>query len=295
MDEKVFETEYGAIHYWVSRVDDGIATSAVPDASLEPGACSTLGAGDATSAPWLILLPGLTADHTTFEPQVEYFRGRVNLFSWDAPAHGASRPYPLNFSIDDMARFLAAIFEVEGIEGPVFAGQSLGGYISQAFMDLFPGRTAGFISIDSAPLKRSYYPNWEVALLRHTKLMYLSIPWAILRPWGARGASTSEAGRAQMLHFMDSYQKREYCELVAYCYAKLADAIDEDRPYKIDCPALLLCGEKDAAGDVKPFNRKWTVGESIPLVWVPGAGHLANADNPGFVNEQIEVFLEQIG
>ena len=294
MDEKVFETEHGAIHYWVSRAEDNGATSAVPEASLEPDKDPTHGAGAATSAPWLILLPGLTADHTTFAPQVEYFKGRVNLFSWDAPAHGASRRYPLNFSIDDMARILAAIFATEGIERPVFAGQSLGGYISQAFMDLYPGRAAGFISIDSAPLKRSYYPRWEVTLLRHTKLMYLSIPWAILRPWGARGASTSEAGRTQMLSFMDSYQKQEYCELVSYCYAKLADAIDEDRPYKIDCPALLLCGEKDAAGDVKPFNRKWTTGEGIPLVWVPDAGHLSNADNPAFVNEYIEAFLEQI-
>ncbi len=270
MDEKIFETEHGAIHYWVSRVDES------------------------ASALWLIMLPGLTADHSTFGPQVAHFKGHVNLFTWDAPAHGASRPYPLNFSIDDMAHLLADIFETEGIERPVFAGQSLGGYIGQAFIDLFPGCAAGFISIDSAPLKRIYYPNWEVALLRHTKLMYLSIPWAILRPWGARGASTSEAGRAQMLRFMDSYQKREYCELVAYCYAKLADAIGENRPYKIDCPALLLCGEKDAAGDVKPFNHKWTTGDNIPLVWVPGAGHLSNVDNATFVNEQIETFLDRI-
>ena len=56
----------------------------------------------------------------------------------------------------------------------------------------------------------------------------------------------------------------------------------------------LLCGEKDHAGDVKPFNRKWAAGEGFPLVWVPGAGHNSNVDKPVFVNEQIERFVEEL-
>ena len=71
----------------------------------------------------------------------------------------------------------------------------------------------------------------------------------------------------------------------------LSDAIEADRTYDIECPALLLCGERDRAGDVRALNRKWTEGEGIPLVWVPGAGHNSNVDNPAFVNEQIERFV----
>ncbi|MEE0027554.1 MAG: alpha/beta hydrolase, partial [Atopobiaceae bacterium] len=88
-----------------------------------------------------------------------------------------------------------------------------------------------------------------------------------------------------------SYTKREYCDLAAHGYKMLADAVEAERPYQIDCPALLLCGEKDHAGDVKPFNRKWASGEGIPLVWVPGAGHNSNVDAPDFVNDQIERFV----
>lgn len=71
----------------------------------------------------------------------------------------------------------------------------------------------------------------------------------------------------------------------------LADAIEANRSYNIDCPALLLCGAHDRAGDVKKFNRKWTTDEGIPLVWVPSAGHNANVDAPEFVNSQIERFV----
>lgn len=94
-----------------------------------------------------------------------------------------------------------------------------------------------------------------------------------------------------MRSFMESYTKREYMELAAHGYKMLADAIESDRTYDIDCPALLLCGEKDRAGDVEAFNRKWTAGEGISLVWVPGAGHNSNVDNPDFVNAQIAQFL----
>lgn len=249
---------------------------------------------DATAgpdAPWLVFLPGLTANHTLFDAQMAHFSGAANCLVWDAPAHGESRPYPLDFSMDDYARILHDILQVECVNQPVLVGQSLGGYVAQAYLDLFPGEAAGFVSIDSAPLKRRYYPTWEVKFLRHTKGMYLSIPWVLLKPWGAWGAATTKRGRDNMRSFMDSYTKREYCDLAAHGYRMLADAVEAERPYELGVPALLLCGEKDHAGDVKVFNRRWTRGEDIPLVWVPDAGHNANVNNPAFVNEQLERFI----
>ena len=270
MDDRTFPTPSGTVRYWV-------------DAS----------AGE--DAPWLVFLPGLTADHTLFDAQMVHFAGRASCLVWDAPAHGESRPYPLVFTMDDYARILHGILQAEGVGSPVLVGQSLGGYVAQAYLDLFPGQAAGFVSIDSAPLKRRYYPTWEVKALRHTKGMYQAIPWALLKPWGAWGAATTKHGRANMRSFMDGYAKREYVELAAHGYRMLADAIEAERSYDIDCPALLLCGEHDHAGDVKPFNRKWAAGEGLPLVWVPGAGHNSNVDNPAFVNEQIERFAEELG
>lgn len=242
-------------------------------------------------APWLVFLPGLTADHRLFDDQMAHFSGRARCLVWDPPAHGASRPFDLYFDLDGMARMLHAILGAEGVERPVLVGQSMGGYVSQAFIDLYPGEVAGFVSVDSAPLKRRYYPTWEVKFLRHTKGMYQAIPWWLLRPWGAWGVGMAERTRSQMLSFMDGYAKDEYVELAAFGYRLLADAIEAERAYDIDCPAVLLCGEHDRAGDVKPFNRKWAKGEGIPLVWVPGSGHNSNVDNPEFVNAQIEGLL----
>ena len=62
--------------------------------------------------------------------------------------------------------------------------------------------------------------------------------------------------------------------------------------YKIDCPALLLCGEKDAAGSGKRYNRRWAKEDGLPLVWLKGAGHNSNTDVPEEVNRLINEFLQ---
>ena len=35
----------------------------------------------------LVFLPGLTADHRSFDKQIPYFENRYNVIIWDAPAH----------------------------------------------------------------------------------------------------------------------------------------------------------------------------------------------------------------
>lgn len=190
-----------------------------------------------------------------------------------------------------MANSLKEILDVEGIVSPVLVGQSMGGYVAQAFMDLFPGVVSGFVSIDSCALQRGYYAGWEIAALKHTKLMYMSIPWKQLLKLGSEGCATSEYGRNLMREMMSDYGKREYCELTAHGYRALAEAIEADRAYEIDCPALLICGTKDAAGYAKRYNREWKKTTGIRVNWIEGAGHNSNTDKLEEINDLIEAFL----
>lgn len=244
------------------------------------------------SKPWLVFLPGLTADHRLFDKQVEYFAGKANVLVWDPPSHGVSRPFALDWTLDDKARWLREIFDAEGVESPVLVGQSMGGYLSQVFTELYPGHAAGFVSIDSCPLQRSYYAGWELAALKHTKLMYLSIPWSMLVRLGSIGCATSDYGQRLMGEMMNSFGKREYCELAAWGYGALARAIETDRPYEPCCPVLIICGEKDGAGSAKRYNREWEKRTGNPVHWIEDAGHNSNTDRPAEVNALIEQFVD---
>ena len=268
MKEKILKTVSGAIHYWTNDI--------LPNRKT------------------LVFLPGLTADHHLFDRQIEAFEKEYNLFTWDAPGHAASRPFRLDFSLMDKAVWLHSILDKEGITHPVLIGQSMGGYVSQCFIQKYPGEAAGFISIDSAPLKRKYVTGAEIWLLKRTEPMYRAFPWGSLKKIGSDGCATSEYGRKLMRSFLESYTKDEYCKLAGHGMKLLAEAMEADLSYVIDCPIILICGEKDQAGSAKSYNRRWAKRERIPIRWIRGAGHNSNTDKPEEVNQIIRGFVRSI-
>lgn len=265
MEEKLYPTPFGNISYWVSR--------------------------SAENHPCLVFLPGLSADHTLFEKQLSCFADRYPCLVWDAPAHGKSRPFALNFSMKDLAEYLHGILIAEGISSSVLIGQSLGGYIAQAYIARYAEEVRGFVSIDSCSLSRKYYTAWELAMLKNTRGLYMSIPWKLLLEWGIAGTASTRYGRDLLRKMWSVYEKEAYCDLADHGSRIFAEAVEAQPEYSIGCPVLLLCGNKDNAGSAKSYNRRWTKQDGHPLVWLKGAGHNANTDAPEQVNQLIEEFV----
>ena len=270
MRRERYITPRGAIHYWVDAL---------------PG-----------DGPTLAFLPGLTADHRLFDRQIEHFEARYPVFVWDAPGHAASWPFRLTFDLMDKARWLDGILAREGWTRPVIVGQSMGGYVGQAYAQLFPDKLAGFVSIDSAPLGREYVTGIEIALLKRMEPVYRRYPWRWLLKSGTRGVATSDYGRALMREMMMTYDgdQARYAKLCGHGYRMLAEAMEADLPYRIDCPALLICGTRDRAGSCIRYNKAWHHQTGIPLEWIDGAGHNANTDRPEIVNALIEGLLREV-
>ena len=268
MTEKIYETRCGAIHYWINREAE-------------------------ESSPPLVFLPGLTADHRLFEKQIARFEGKYPVFVWDAPGHATSWPFDLTFTLMDKAVWLEEILRWEGFDSPVIVGQSMGGYVGQAYAWRFPERIGGFISIDSAPLQREYITAAELWLLKRMEPVYRHYPWKSLLKTGTDGVATSPCGRQLMRDMMMVYDgdQERYAKLSGHGFRILAEAIGADLPYTIPCPALLICGEKDHAGSCIRYNRAWHRKTGIPIVWIKGAGHNSNTDEPDVVNSLIEEFI----
>ena len=267
MIEKIHSTRCGEIHYYITKIDREEKT--------------------------LIFLPGLTADHRLFDKQIEYFEGKYSVLVWDAPGHASSWPFSFDFSLADKATWLNEIMDKEGIKEPVIIGQSMGGYLGQAYMEQFPGRLKGFISIDSAPLQRAYITGIELWLLKRMEPVYRCYPWKALLKSGSEGVATSVYGRKLMYDMMMVYDKdhKRYAKLAGHGFQMLANAIEADLPYKIDCPALLICGKEDKAGSAKSYNARWHERTGLPIVWINEAGHNSNTDQPDEINHLIEEFV----
>ena len=270
MREKTHQTSSGTIHYWINMTKKDSIT--------------------------LVFLPGLTADHRLFDKQIAYFENKYNVFVWDPPAHASSWPFTFDFDLMDKAKLLHEILEKEKIKYTVMIGQSMGGYVGQAYIELYPKTLKGFISIDSAPLQRNYVTKLELWLLKRMEPVYYYYPWKFLLKSGTNGVAVSEYGRKLMYEIMMTYDgnKKRYSQISGHGFRILADAMEKDLPYKIECPALLICGKKDKAGSCIRYNKAWHKKTNIPIAWIPNAGHNSNTDQPNMVNDFIEKLIHQL-
>ena len=271
MKEKTSQTRCGTIHYWVSVSNPDTIT--------------------------LVFLPGLTADIRLFDKQIQYFESRYNVIVWDAPAQGVLiGRFDLTFDLFDKAKWLDDILNQEGLTKPVIVGQSMGGYVGQAYAQLYPDKMTGFVSIDSAPLQRSYVTAVEIWLLKRMEPVYAHYPWKWLLKLGSEGVATSDYGRNLMREMMLTYdgKQKRYAQIAGQGYRILAAAMEKNLPYEIKCPALLICGTQDHAGSCIRYNKAWHRNTKIPLTWIEGAGHNSNTDKPEQVNRLIEEFVANI-
>ena len=110
LKESTYQTPCGTIYYWSSILSLDTMT--------------------------LVFLPGLTADHRLFDKQVEHFVKKYNIIVWDAPAHASSWPFRFEFDLFDKAKWLNGILEKEEIIKPIIIGQSMGGYVGQAYAQI---------------------------------------------------------------------------------------------------------------------------------------------------------------
>ena len=68
-----------------------------------------------------------------FDAQIPAFEKGYNLLTWDAPAHGKSRPFA-EFFFADTAEYIKSILDKNAVGQVVLIGQSLGGFLAQSFI-----------------------------------------------------------------------------------------------------------------------------------------------------------------
>lgn len=264
MREKRLQTKKGTVFYWLSDEWD-------------------------ESKENMFFFPGLTADHTMYEEQFNYFEGKYNLLVWDAPCHGKSRPYD-EFSFNDTTDIILQIMNENHIDNIIGVGQSLGGYYIQALIARQPEKVKVFIGIGTTPYGEIYYSKSDIFWLKQVEWMGMCSPINLLKRAAAKGASHTEAGYKNMMKMTAPYKKREYCHLMQVAYNAF---LEDNRNLKIPCPVLITYGEYDRVGKVRQYCKMWHEQTHYPIEIIKNAGHNANVDNPEYMNYVIEKFLKE--
>lgn len=264
MREKCIATEYGSVYYWLSDTWNEEKET-------------------------IFFFPGLTADHTMFESQVDYFGAKYNLIVWDAPCHGKSRPYE-KFDLKDSTEVIIKIMKENKVENMICVGQSFGGYHIQALIARYPEKVKAFVGIGTSPYGEKYYSKSDIFWLKQVEWMGMCYPINPLKRAAAKGATRTEIGYKNMMEMIEPYSKREYCHLMQIAYNAL---LQDNKDLNISCPVLITHGEYDKTGKVRYYCKIWHEQTNYPLQIIKGAGHNANVDNPEEMNFIINEFIEE--
>lgn len=126
--------------------------------------------------------------------------------------------------------------------------------------------------------------------------MYRLYPWKSMLRAASRGVAVTDYGQKLMRDMLLTYAANpaRNHQVAGHGFRMLADAMEEDLPCALPCPALLICGEEDRIRSIRAFNRAWHKETQIPLRWIKNAGHNANTDQPEIVNSLIEAFLKDL-
>ena len=105
--------------------------------------------------PPLVLLHGLTFDHTMWQPAIDALRGRDpgrQVLVLDLPGHGHSPMLPA-CDPEDVAAAVASAVEDAGLDRPVMVGHSIAAVIASVYAGTYP--TRGVVNVDQ-PLDTSF-------------------------------------------------------------------------------------------------------------------------------------------
>ncbi len=239
--------------------------------------------------PLVVLTHGAGIDHREFDPQIQALSGRYRLLAWDVRGHGLSRPMGTPFTAGLAVDDLLAMLDMLGVRQTMLFGHSMGGNIHQEFVFLHPERVKALVML-GCTCNTCRLSTFETIELRVGLELLGLYPWNLLVSQMAQVSSIKPEVRAYLSQALHQLDKSTFLAI----FRALAQVLHYEPGYRIAQPMLLTHGDKDVTGNIKRTAPEWAAREPhCRYIVVPGAGHMANMDNPAFFNRILLDFLSE--
>jgi pimeloyl-ACP methyl ester carboxylesterase len=239
----------------------------------------------------LVLLHAFPLSRAMWRPQRQDLEGVARLITPDLRGFGGTSPFTDAPTLERMADDVAELLDRLALDKVVLGGLSMGGYVALAFARKHGPRLRGFILADTKS-----EPDSEEAKAGRDKLIAFA------------GAHTAADVLDQLLpKLLAEKTRRDKPGVEAEVRrigapqtpAAIIAALEalRDRPDStpvlgtIAVPTLVLVGSEDALTPPAASEAMVAKLSKAQLVKIPGAGHLANLEDPAAFNTAVRAFL----
>lgn len=234
----------------------------------------------ASVSSWSLLWP--VFERAGFRVIVHDFKGQLKSDKPDGP-----------YTFAEHCAEAKALFEYLGVEKLHLVGTSYGGEVAMKFAILYPEMIKSISVIDSVseldPVCEGFVVGWKVLCdTKDGETFFWGMAPSIYGPEFLVANKEMLAGRARAIKDNPS----GYLEGQKTLYDTFAqDVYMTDELHKIQCPALILCGEQDI---LKPPKFSKIMADNIPnseYVTLPDCGHVAIFEKPKELESAIFGFV----
>ncbi|MGR6921993.1 bifunctional 3-oxoadipate enol-lactonase/4-carboxymuconolactone decarboxylase PcaDC [[Actinomadura] parvosata] len=230
----------------------------------------------------LVLAPSLGTSTRLWDPQITALARTFRVLRFDLPGHGDSPALPAS-TMDDLAALVLDVAGAEGMDTFHYAGVSIGGAIGATLAARHPGRLRSLAMICSSARfgdPASWHERAKLVRAEGTAPLLE----ATARRWFAQ---------TPVRALLDDLAAADPAGYAACCDALAAYDLRADLA-AITVPTLVVAGRDDPA---TPPAHARELADGIPgatLVELPGAAHLAPADQPERVTEALLAHLPNV-
>ena len=241
----------------------------------------------------VLLLHGLGADHTTWDPIIDQLARRYTVIAPDLLGHGQSAKPRADYTLGGYANGMRDLLTVLGIDRATLVGHSFGGGVAMQFAYQFPERTERLLLVGSGGLGPEVTP-----VIRAISTPGFELVMAPLTMPGVRhvaAAAMRALKRTGIKEFRDfdevatiyeSFREYDARSAIAHVTRAVVDWRGQivtmaDRAYLTEAmPLCVIWGEDDR---VIPATHASLAAELAPgarVELIANAGHFPHKDHP---------------
>ncbi|MFZ2508492.1 MAG: alpha/beta hydrolase [Steroidobacteraceae bacterium] len=247
---------------------------------------------DAGEGPAIVFIHGWTLDLELWEPQAARMSGSMRVLRHDRRGFGKStgRPDPGADAGD-----LLALLDHVVVDLAVIVGMSQGARAALAVALQFPERVAGLVLDGPPDFLEAGEPESDddLALAPFLALVRESGMDAFRRAWREHPLMRLHGGDPASRSLLDRMLARYPGADLAGPEPAVADPVDTAALARLTMPVLIVNGSHDAPARLAAGDRLMQVLPHAERAWIPGAGHLANLDEPVAYAEVLRGFLRR--